>query len=191
MCPKGYNVVTFDWRGFGGSEKWPINEDYLCYTEFFMDIDAVVDKVKLLEEVDASKIGICGYSMPAFQSFPVFQKRSDIKCYVGGALSADLDTIVGYWAKHNKKLIIPEDYTRDLYPENIADKVTKPCLLIVGELDEITPAKRVEQDIYNKLKGEKEIWIIKGVGHGAQFYKEGSFHNYVNRMVVFYDKHLK
>lgn len=191
MCPKGYNVVTFDWRGFGGSDKWPINEDYLCYTEFFMDIDAVVDKIKLLEEVDTSKIGICGYSMPAFQSFPVFQKRSDIKCYVGGALSADLDTIVGYWAKHNKKVIIPKDYTKDLYPENIADKITKPCLLIVGELDEITPAKMVVQDIYNKLKGEKEIWIIKGVGHGAQFYDKDSFRNYVNRMVVFYDKYLK
>lgn len=191
MCPKGYNVVTFDWRGFGKSDKWPINIEYLCYTEFFMDIDAVVDKIKLLEEVDTSKIGICGYSMPAFQSFPVFQKRSDLKCYVGGALSADLDTIVGYWARHNKKLIIPKDYTKDLYPENIADKVAKPCLLIVGELDEITPAKMVEQHIYNKLKGEKEIWIIKGVGHGAQWYKEDSFPNYVNRMVAFYDKHLK
>jgi pimeloyl-ACP methyl ester carboxylesterase len=74
---------------------------------------------------------------------------------------------------------------------NVAEKITKPCLLIVGELDEITPAKMVVQDIYNKLKGEKEIWIIKGVGHGAQWYNKDSFHNYVNRMVVFYDKYLK
>jgi pimeloyl-ACP methyl ester carboxylesterase len=191
MCPKGYNVVTFDWRGFGGSDKWPINKNYLCYTEFFMDIDAVVDKIKLLEEVDTSKIGICGYSMPAFQSFPVFQRRRDLKCYIGGALSADLDTIVGYWVKHGRPTIIPKDYTKDFYPMNVADKITKPCLLIVGELDEITPAKMVEQDVYNKLKGEKEIWIIKGVGHGAQWYNKDSFHNYVNRMVVFYDKYLK
>jgi pimeloyl-ACP methyl ester carboxylesterase len=144
-----------------------------------------------LEEVDTAKIGICGYSMPAFQSFPVFQRRSDLKCYVGGALSADLDTIVGYWVKHGRPTFIPKDYTKDLYPMNVAEKITKPCLLIVGELDEITPAKMVVQDIYNKLKGEKEIWIIKGVGHGAQWYNKDSFHNYVNRMVVFYDKYLK
>ena len=110
---------------------------------------------------------------------------------MGGALSANLDTTVGYWARHNEKVIILKNYTKDFFSGNIADKVTKPCLLIVGELDEITPAKMAEQDIYKKLKGEKEIWIIKGVGHGAQWYNKDSFRNYVNRMIVFFDKHLK
>ncbi len=191
MCNHGYNVVTFDWRGFGESDNWPINENFLCCTEFFMDINAVIDNIKILEEVDSSKIGICGYSMPAFQSFPVFQKRSDIKCYIGGALAADLNSVVEYWDKRGKKIVIPKDYTKDLYPENIADKITKPCLLIVGELDEITPAKMVVEKIYNKLKGDKEIWIIKDVGHSALFDKKVGFKNYVNRMVIFYDEHLK
>ena len=68
MCNHGYNVVTFDWRGFGGSDKWPINQDYLCYTEFFKDINAVVDTVKTLQAVDSKNIGIYGASMSAFVS---------------------------------------------------------------------------------------------------------------------------
>lgn len=37
----GYNVVTFDWRGFGDSTEFEMNKDYLCYTEMLLDYEAV------------------------------------------------------------------------------------------------------------------------------------------------------
>ena len=192
MCNHGYNVVTFDWRGFGGSDKWKINKDYLCYTEFFKDIDAVVDTVKTLKEVDPKNIGIYGESMSAFVSFPVFQQNRDLKCFIGRSLSADFEGIRDYWAKNSKRrpLKLPLDYKKGYYPINIADKVNKPCLLITGELDKITPPEGA-QDIYSKLKGEKEIWIVKNVGHGVEWDESVGLRNYIKRMLVFYDKYLK
>ncbi len=191
MCNHGYNVVTFDWRGFGGSDQWPVNKDFLCYTEFFKDINAVIDAVKNLQEVDSKNIGIYGYSMSAFVSFPVFQQNNDLKCFIGRALSANYEGIRDYWIqKDGHHVMLPSDYKTDYYPINIADKVNKPCLLITGELDKVTPPEGA-QDVYSKLKGEKEIWIVKNVGHGVEWDKSVGFANYVNKMVIFYDKHLK
>jgi pimeloyl-ACP methyl ester carboxylesterase len=192
MCNHGYNVVTFDWRGFGGSGRWPINHDFLCYPEFFKDIDAVVDTVKTFPEVDSKNIGIYGASMGAFVSFPVFQQKKDLKCFVGRAISADFEGIRDYWANNSKKppLKLPSDYKTDYYPINIADKVNKPCLFITGELDKITPPEGARA-VYSKLKGEKEFWLVKDVGHGVEGAPSVGLQNYIKRMLVFFDKYLK
>lgn len=34
---RGYHVATFDWRGFGASDPFPMDPDYLCYTEMLED----------------------------------------------------------------------------------------------------------------------------------------------------------
>jgi pimeloyl-ACP methyl ester carboxylesterase len=190
ICVHGYNVVTFDWRGFGESDNWTIDETNLCYTAFFNDINAVVDSIKHLSEVDTMNIGMFGFSMSAFVSFPVFNQRKDVKCFIGRALSTDYEGIRDYWAKKNKIVNIPSDYTNDFYPKNIAGQISKPCFLIVGELDSLTPPL-MAQNIYSKLKGEKEIWIVKDVGHGVEWDKKIGLKNFTNKMIEFYDKHLK
>ena len=48
----GFNVVTFDWRGFGASSEFEMDDDYLCYTEMLEDYRAVLAAVKGQEEVD-------------------------------------------------------------------------------------------------------------------------------------------
>ena len=191
ICSHGYNVVTFDWRGFGESDEWHTNKNNLCYTEYFKDYNAVIDSIKHLKEVDINKIGLYGFSTGAYLSFPISFNRSDIKCFIGRGLTTDLETIKNYWKnKDNRELVIPSDYPKSYYPKNIADRYIKPCLLIVGELDEITPAW-MSQEIYEKLKGEKELWLVKDVGHGVEWDKSVGFKNYVNRMIMFYDKYLK
>lgn len=191
MCPKGYNVVLFDWRGFGESDDWKINENYLCYTEFFKDYNSVIDSIKLLNEVDSNKIGIYGFSTGAYLSFPIIYQRSDIQCFIGRALATDLENIKDYWEKKdNEQLIIPSDYPKYLYPKNIADQFLRPCFLIVGEFDEITPPW-MTQKIFEKLKGDKEIWIVKNADHRPEWNESVGFRNYITRMLVFYDKYLK
>ena len=34
---RGFNVVTFDWRGFGKSSPFAMDRNYLCYTEMLED----------------------------------------------------------------------------------------------------------------------------------------------------------
>jgi alpha-beta hydrolase superfamily lysophospholipase len=47
---KGYNVVTFDWRGFGESDEWEMNTDYLVYSELLPDYDAAIKTVLMLKQ---------------------------------------------------------------------------------------------------------------------------------------------
>ena len=41
---RGFNVVTFDWRGFGKSSPFAMDRNYLCYTEMLEDYRAVIRK---------------------------------------------------------------------------------------------------------------------------------------------------
>ena len=42
----GYTVVLFDYRGFGQSQDFTINNDYLYYNEFVTDLEAVIQWTK-------------------------------------------------------------------------------------------------------------------------------------------------
>lgn len=48
----GFNVATFDWRGFGASSEFVMDEDYLCYTEMLADYESVIKEVASQSEVD-------------------------------------------------------------------------------------------------------------------------------------------
>jgi alpha-beta hydrolase superfamily lysophospholipase len=51
FCNMGFNVVTFDWRGFGTSSYFPMDKNYLCYTEMLEDYNAVINTVAQQPEV--------------------------------------------------------------------------------------------------------------------------------------------
>lgn len=42
---RGFNVVTFDWRGFGSSSPFAMDRNYLCYPEMLEDYNAVINTV--------------------------------------------------------------------------------------------------------------------------------------------------
>jgi fermentation-respiration switch protein FrsA (DUF1100 family) len=92
--------------------------------------------------------------------------------------------------KDNEKVLLPRDYKKEYYPINVAGKVHKPCFFITGELDKLTPPERA-QEIFSKLKGEKEFWLVKNVGHGVEWDQSVGLKNYVERMLEFFDKYLK
>ena len=64
----GFNVVTFDWRGFGASSEFEMDNDYLCYTEMLEDYKAVLATVKGQKEVDGDCIFLMGWSTGAYLS---------------------------------------------------------------------------------------------------------------------------
>ncbi|MGX7835578.1 hypothetical protein ACWKSR_10550, partial [Campylobacter fetus subsp. venerealis] len=47
LADAGFTVVTFDYRGFGESDDFEIQREYLYYTEFALDLEAVVDTISL------------------------------------------------------------------------------------------------------------------------------------------------
>lgn len=190
---RGYNVLCFDWRGFGQSSAWPTDTDMLCYSQFLTDYNAAIDFLKSQPEVDSSCIGLVGFSTGAYLSFAVAAERYDIKAYVGRALLTSFDDILPILSELNpaRSFKAPGDYPRDLLPVNAASRLTVPVFLIVGENDNRTPPWMSSQ-IIGKLRGPKELWVVPGAGHGGSEAPEfTNYPEFFERVVSFYDRYLK
>lgn len=191
---KGYNVVTFDWRGFGESSEWEINNDYLVYSEFLLDYDAVIKEVlKQNEEVDTNRIAVFGWSTGAYLSMAAASKYENIKAFVGIGLITSFDDVLPLLKQlqthKDRNLIVPDDYPKELLPVNLAANYNKSTFLIVGEKDNRTPVW-VSKKIYSLLPSKKELWIVEGAEHGGQNGPIKDFDLFNKRFIEFLDKNL-
>ncbi|MEA4966877.1 MAG: alpha/beta fold hydrolase [Bacteroidaceae bacterium] len=191
---KGYNVVTFDWRGFGESSEWEINNDYLVYSEFFLDYDAVIKEVlKQNEEVDTNRIAVFGWSTGAYLSMAAASKYENIKAFVGIGLITSFDDVLPLLKQlqthKDRNLIVPDDYPKELLPVNLAANYNKSTFLIVGEKDNRTPVW-MSKKIYSLLPSKKELWIVEGAEHGGQNGPIKDFDLFNKRFIEFLDKNL-
>lgn len=193
LFTRGYNVLLFDWRGFGESSDWPIEQDRLCYPQFLLDYDAAVDFIKKQPEVDTNKIGVMGFSTGAYLSFAIAAKKDDISAYAGRALLTSFDDLLPILKKLDPKrnFLPPENYPEELLPINAAKRLKIPVFLTVGEKDNRTPP-RMSKEIFAKLKGPKELWVVPEAEHGGVNGPE--FINYPEfflKVAEFFDKYLK
>jgi pimeloyl-ACP methyl ester carboxylesterase len=191
---KGYNVVTFDWRGFGESSEWEINNDYLVYSEFLLDYDAVIKEVlKQNEEVDTNRIAVFGWSTGAYLSMAAASKYENIKAFVGIGLITSFDDVLPLLKQlqthKDRNLIVPDDYPKELLPVNLAANYNKSTFLIVGEKDNRTPVW-MSKKIYSLLPSKKELWIVEGAEHGGQNGPIKDFDLFNKRFIEFLDKNL-
>ncbi len=193
LFTRGYNVFLFDWRGFGESSDWTIEEDRLCYPEYITDYDAAVDFVKQQPEVDTTRIGVMGFSTGAYLSFAIVAKRNDIAAYVGRALLTSFDDVLPILKKASpdRNFLAPDNYPVTLLPVNAAKNVSIPVFLVVGEKDNRTPVWMAKK-IADELKGPKDLWIVPNAEHGGmngpEFIKYPEF---FDKVAAFFDRYLK
>lgn len=169
----GFNVVTFDWRGFGNSAEFEMNSDYLCYTEMLEDYRAVIKVAKKQKEVDKTQIFLMGWSTGAYLSMIAAHNNMNIRgCILSGTPSSYEDviphlikTIKG---KAEANLLVPDNFPREQMPALIAPEFKKSILLIVGEDDDRTPLWMSEK-IYDALPEgiHKKLSIYEEAGHGG------------------------
>lgn len=190
---KGYNVVTFDWRGFGESDEWEMNADYLVYSEFLIDYDSVIKEVLKQNEVDTTKLVVYGWSTGAYLSMAAAKNYDNIKAFVGIGLMTSFNEVVPILMQsQNKKennLIVPTDYPIEQLPINLAPNYEKSVLLIVGERDNRSPVWMSEK-IYSLLPSERELWIVEGAEHGGQKGPLRDFEVFHKRVLEFLENHL-
>ncbi len=169
FCPVGYNVVLFDWRGFGASDDWPTDRDHLAYTEYIDDYLAILDAVFEQPEVDTTRVALYGGSTGAYLSFAAAQRDMRVSACVLRALLTSFDDVLPILRakKPDRDLKAPEVYPPKLLPINIAPSFDRPVMLIVGGEDEVTPVW-MSKHIYELLPGKKELWIVPDATHGGE-----------------------
>ena len=127
----GYDMLLFDYRGFGKSSPFEINPDQLYYTEFITDLISAVQFAKF--QLSENKIGIWGQSMGTIMATQAAQKEKlDFLILEGFVLSPTLIS-ERINALKGKEVILPET------PESYQlDAIQIPTLVFSGKEDLFT-----------------------------------------------------
>jgi len=165
----GYNVFTFDWRGFGDSGSWSTDEDRLSYSEYLLDYDAAVDYALARDEVDKEKIGLFGFSTGGYLTFATAARRPEVSAIAVRGIITTFEDVMPILREQvpGRAFCSPPDYPRDLLPLHAAQHISIPVFLVVGEKDVRTPPW-MSQQVFENLAGPKELWVVTGATHGGQ-----------------------
>lgn len=144
----GYDVVLFDYRGFGGSSNFAIDTTFLFHNEFLIDFEAVFKDVKIRKK---GRVGVLGFSMGGY--FPMVSTETPDFIILDSAM-LNLNGIVQRLNKPDLKL--PANC-----PKLAAHSV--PILAFWGQDDKITWAAD------NPLRNSRQINICYKGGHMQLF----------------------
>jgi predicted alpha/beta-fold hydrolase len=134
LANAGYTVVTFDYRGFGKSDDFEIQRDYLYYTEFALDLAAVVDTIS--RKFKNKKIGIWGMSMGTTitsRAYPTIKNKVDF--VIGEGFVTDTSVIISRYKELDKPLVLPEKPSEF---KKAIQSIDIPLLIFTASEDNIT-----------------------------------------------------
>ncbi|MBV9582970.1 MAG: alpha/beta hydrolase [Chloroflexi bacterium] len=171
----GYNVLCFDFRAHGMSDG---RFTTVGHNET-NDVLGAVAYLKDRPEVDASRIGVVGFSMGAAASIQAAARCPDIAALVAdSAYASFLDAarysfqavtrvphfVMAPLAMHWAKWIVHVDASQ-LRPVDVIGRIApRPILIAHGELDEIVPVRHAFE-LFKAADEPKEIWIAPGAHH--------------------------
>lgn len=152
----GYNVILFDYRGFGQSSDFEINKDMLYYNEFVTDLVTVIKWTK--KNVKSKNIGLLSFSMGTIMSTIAVQAEPvDFMIAEGYVLNPEtikqrIKDLKG------KEILLPKN-SND-YKEKIS-KINFPILIFSGTEDIVTTL----QDSKKIVSERKNRKLIEFVGN--------------------------
>ena len=145
----GYNVITFDYRGFGQSQDFKIDTTLMFHNEFLMDFEAIVEYAR--KQYPGNKIGTLGFSMGGY--FPLITKN---KLDFMMADSPLISPLVVLQRLNKKNLKLPKDFI-----EPIISQIAQ--LYFIGSKDKIIHFDDVPSNFAVLFKGNHlESEIIMG-----------------------------
>lgn len=178
LAKNGFSVLRFDFRGCGDSEG---NEQTI--TSMLEDLDAAINFIEGLNEVDAKRLCVIGHSLGAYISFlkAAFDKRIKyLVSWMGRVSSAkDFFSKVFFEELERKKYFIGRGLliTKKMLEEDLkynllelAKNIEAKALLIYGELDDMVPPSEGLK-LKEVLKEKAELNILKDLDH---FFNKGT-----------------
>ena len=168
----GFNVLTFDYRGYGRSEGKPSPGG------LYLDCLGAIEYVKSRKDVDPDKLVLFGQSLGAANAITLVGKpASELKPLTGiRAVLADSSfysyrsiaagsvrqfPLVSLFRKPLAFLIVDNRYSPERYISFISPI---PILLIHGDSDDIVPINHSEK-LFKMAKAPKTLWKVTGGRH--------------------------
>ncbi len=175
LVQRGFTILLFDYRGFGGSSDFPIEEDYLFYNEFAEDTLAAIRWAK--RENAGHSIGIWSFSMGTIMAAKALQFEP-VDFYIGEGVLYDPVTIVARIGKVKEKIVrLPE---KEVLTPRLYNDLSCKMLLFAGTKDEITTV--ADSEVVAAMADDRELVVYEGPhGRGLQTLRM----EYLDRIVAF------
>lgn len=149
----GYQVVTFDYRGFGASTDFDYNPDNLYHSEYITDFITVMGWCK--KELQSEKIGVLAFSMGTFISAVGYSEMPfDFFIGEGLVLSPALNQRRIKNLK-DKEIYLPHTAATDA---RRVKALSIPVLLFAGTEDEITTVQDSESFCTRRSKAQTVLF---------------------------------
>jgi len=130
----GFNVLCYDYRGFGSSSDFKIDNEIYVYSEFYRDFEAVyIYAIKNLSK----KIYLYGWGIGATISISMGYTESHTYCIVADGAISRFDDLPGKFAKIGSRMSLGKEVTnRYKDPYTILSKTPssnfRSILFIIG-----------------------------------------------------------
>lgn len=167
MPDEGFNVLVFDYRGYGASEGTPSLEGMQ------LDIDAAMRSLLDHKEVDPNRIVVFGQSLGgalAIHYVAHSAYRANIRAVVIDSAFADYrlitkEKMAGSWLTWPFQWLPWVTVDNDYSPAaSVVALSPLPLLLIHGDQDVVIPHHHSKR-LYELAGEPKELWITPGAGH--------------------------
>jgi dienelactone hydrolase len=169
---RGMATLSIDGPGQGESN---VRETWVTLDNFERAGSAAIDFLETRPEIDASRVGVYGWSMGSYWGPRIAAHDPRVKACVGAmGVYGQKDTIF----KHGKPsyranyMYMSNTYDEDAFDEMagqmtlvpIVDKIQCPTLLAMGEFDELCPLEDAET-LFEMLRCPKELWVYENETH--------------------------
>ena len=202
LATNGYIVLAVNPRGsssYGADFMTAVLGDW--GGEDYLDIMAAVDEVGARPYIDASRLGITGYSYGGFMSSWIIGHDTRFRAAVVGAPCIDLSSMYGtsdigvefgevQWGGMRKDVL---DAYLERSPLTYAPNVETPVLLLHGEEDVRCPIEQSEQYFVALKRLGKEVEFVRFPGCSHMFLRSGHprmRQEYLARMLAWFDRYL-
>lgn len=161
----GWNVLAFDYRGYGQSEGRMTRAGSIA------DAHAALDYLLSRPDVDRSRIAAFGQSLGGAIGIVLAAERSEIRGLATDGAFDDYRRIASWHVRRNPLLLAvawwvpgvlmskgydPIDYVGRISP--------RPLLILHGTADRVVDP-RMARRLFDAAREPKELWLIEGADH--------------------------
>lgn len=178
LARQGFNVFTFDYRGYGRSEGTPQREG------IYEDSLAALRYVKSRTDIAQDRILILGQSLGGAIAIPAVA-TGEFAGIRGVIVESTFYSYKSVAADKAPAAIVDGVISDACSPGPLVSKIAPiPLLIIHGTADNVVPCKHAER-LFAAAQEPKTLWMIKQAGHTPAFAGK-SASTYRPKLVAFF-----
>jgi uncharacterized protein len=160
----GFNVMCFDYRGYGRSAGRISRAGSLA------DAHGALDYLRSRPDLDPDRILVLGQSLGGTIGIVLTAQRREIKGIVTDGAFDHYRQIASHHIRHSPLLWllawwVPRLMSDTDNPIDCVDRISpRPILIMHGTADRVVPVA-MARNLYDRAREPKELWLIDNVDH--------------------------